>query len=199
MTRHSVADVSGLPTSGFGATSPMWWGTMAFMAIEGMGFALGVASYLYLAFLAPEWPMAPPPDLIPGSLVTALLVVSVLPNHLLDRWTKAKDLKRVRFGLLLMSILGALPLVVRWFELGALNVNWDTNAYGSIVWLLLGLHTTHLLTDLVDTLVLAALMFTRHGRSGKRFSDVSDNAFYWDFVVGTWVVLYLVIYWFPRI
>ncbi|TPN70635.1 cytochrome C oxidase subunit III, partial [Mesorhizobium sp. B1-1-5] len=66
------------------------------------------------------------------------------------------------------------------------------------VWLLLGLHTTHLLTDVGDTIVLAVLMFTKKGNTGRHFSDVSDNAFYWDFVVVSWVVLYLVIYWVPR-
>ena len=42
-------------------------------------------------------------------------------------------------------------------------LSWDSNAYGSIVWTMLGLHTTHVLTDLADTGVLLALMFSRHG------------------------------------
>jgi heme/copper-type cytochrome/quinol oxidase subunit 3 len=74
-------------------------------------------------------------------------------------------------------------------------VLWDTYVYGSLVWFLLGLHTTHLLTDAGDTVVLAALMFTRHARRGKRFSDVSDNAFYWHFVVASWLPIYLLLYW----
>jgi cytochrome c oxidase subunit 3 len=41
-----------------------------------------------------------------------------------------------------------------------MHIKWDGNAYGSITWLLLGLHTTHILTDLIDTLVLTCLMFT---------------------------------------
>ena len=98
-----------------------------------------------------------------------------------------------------MSLAGILPLVVRAFEFPALKILWDANAYGSIVWILLGLHTTHLLTDLGDTLVLTALMFTRHGRTGRRFSDVHDNAFYWDFVVVSWIPIYLLIYWAPRL
>ena len=32
--------------------------------------------------------------------------------------------------------------IVRVFEFRSLNVWWDTNAYGSVVWTLLGLHTT---------------------------------------------------------
>ena len=62
----------------------------------------------------------------------------------------------------------------------------------------MGLHTAHLLTDLVDTAVLTALMFTRHARD-RRFVDVSENAFYWYFVVLVWLPLYAVIYWVPRL
>ena len=47
-----------------------------------------------------------------------------------------------------------------------------------------------------DTIVLTALMFTKHGRA-KRFGDVSDNAFYWYFVVGAWLPIYYLVYWFP--
>jgi cytochrome c oxidase subunit 3 len=199
MKQRTIADLSNLPTYGFGAQSPMWWGTLAFISLEATGFALAVGTYFYLEFVASGWPIAAPaPDLGAGTLVLILLVASVLPNHLTDRWAKNQELRKTRLGLLLMAVFGLLPLIIRIWEFRALHVSWDQNAYGSILWLLLGLHTFHLLTDLGDTLVLTALMFTRHGRSGRRFSDVSDNAFYWDFVVASWVVLYLVIYIFPR-
>ena len=96
-----------------------------------------------------------------------------------------------------MSIVGVVLLGIRFFEFNGLHVRWDQNAYGSILWILLGLHTLHLMTDLGDTIVLTVLMFTRHGH-GKRFSDVGDNAFYWYFVVASWLPIYLIIYWFPR-
>ena len=80
-----------------------------------------------------------------------------------------------------------------------MRVLWDTNAYGSTVWLMLGLHTTHLITDLGETVVLAALMFTRHGRNRRRFGDVQDNALYWNFVVLSWLPLYGCLYWVPRL
>jgi heme/copper-type cytochrome/quinol oxidase subunit 3 len=66
------------------------------------------------------------------------------------------------------------------------------------LWLLLLLHTTHVLTDLVDTFVLTALMFTQHGHQGRRFVDVSENSLYWRFVWLTWLPIYLLIYWLPR-
>jgi heme/copper-type cytochrome/quinol oxidase subunit 3 len=193
MRHRPVADVSELPTYGFGSKSPIWWGTLGFVALEGTGFALAIGAYLYLAHLAPTWPIAPPQhDIWAATILTGLLVVSAVPNLLLDRWARQQDLRKVRFGLVVMSLFGVAPLIVRIFEFDALTVLWDTNAYGSVVWFLLGVHTTHLLTDAGDTIVLTVLMFTRHAKSGKRFSD---NAFYWHFVVASWLPIYLLLYW----
>ena len=79
-----------------------------------------------------------------------------------------------------------------------LNTRWDNSAYGSVVWLILGLHTTHLATDVGDTVVLTVLMFTVHAKP-RRFSDVSDNVFYWNFVVLAWLPLYVLLDWMPRL
>ncbi|MBS7700024.1 MULTISPECIES: cytochrome c oxidase subunit 3 [unclassified Chelatococcus] len=200
MKQRTVIDLSDLPSYGFGPRSPTWWGTLAFMALEGTGFALAAGSYLYLVYIAPSWPLSrPAPNHWPGTIITLLLLASLIPNHLLERHAKRCEMRQVRLGLLVMCAFGILPLVVRYFEFPALNILWDTNAYGSMLWVLLGLHTTHLLTDVGDTIVLTALMFTRHGHSGRRFSDVEDNVFYWDFVVLTWLPIYVLIYWVPRL
>lgn len=200
MRERAALDVSGLPLHGMGTASPTWWGTLAFMLIEGTGFALVIAMYFYLQSLATEWPIAAaPPGLGPGTLVTIILIASVVPNVLVSRWARAGDLRKVRIGMVVMSVLGIAPLVPRVFEFMALGVTWDTNAYGSIVWTLLGLHTTHIVTDLGDTMVLAALMFTRHADNPRRFGDVLDNALYWNFVVVTWLPLYACLYWVPRL
>jgi heme/copper-type cytochrome/quinol oxidase subunit 3 len=183
-----------------GSSSPSWWGTSAFMLIEGTGFALSIAVYFYLMSVAVQWPLnAPLPGLIPGTVLTGLLIASLVPNLIVSQWAKNKDLPKVRIGLILMSILGLLPLIIRAFEFSALKVGWDDNAYGSIVWMMLGLHTTHIVTDLVETLVLSVLMFTRHADNPRRYGDVEDNAMYWNFVVAAWLPLYLCIYWVPRL
>jgi heme/copper-type cytochrome/quinol oxidase subunit 3 len=62
---------------------------------------------------------------------------------------------------------------------------------------LLGLHTTHLVTDVADSVVLAVLMFTGP-LEGSRFADVSENAMYWYFVVAAWVPIYAILYLAPR-
>jgi cytochrome c oxidase subunit 3 len=200
MRERIVLDLGKLPMHGMGTVSLTWWGTLAFMLIEGTGFALAIAVYLYLMSLAPTWPInAPPPDLLPGTLVTLILLLSLVPNIMISRWAHRQDLRKVRIGMVIMSIFGIAPLIVRIFEFSALKVNWDDNAYGSVVWILLGLHTTHIITDLVDTLVLGALMFTRHGQNLKRFGDVKDNAMYWNFVIATWLPIYGCIYGLARL
>lgn len=199
MKTRSVQDVSGLPTYGYGPRSSIWWGTVGFMLIEGTGFGLAIGVYLYLAAVNPHWPPSgPPPGLFWSSLLTVALVASAWPNHQAKRSGEREDLSAARRNLVIMSAIGAGILALRAFEFTTLNVNWDSNAYGSIVWVIIGLHTTHILTDLGDTIVLAVLMFTRHGR-GKRFSDVSDNAFYWYFVILSWLPLYFLVYFVPRL
>jgi cytochrome c oxidase subunit III len=197
---RAVIDVSDLPTWSFGSRSLMWWGTLGYIGIETSGFGLAMASYLYLAQKAQEWPLAaPPPDLLPGTIMTVVLLLSLLPNYVLKQSARASRLASTRLGLVILSVFSVAPLIIRVFEFRGLNVAWDTNAYGSIVWMLLGLHTLHIGTDAVDTLVLTALMFTRHGHMERRFSDVNDNAVYWDFVVISWLPIYFLIYWFPRL
>ena len=200
MKTRTVLDVSDLPLHGHGTVSVTWWGTLGFMLIEGSGFALVIAIYLYLWSLASEWPLgAPPPGLRWSSWITVWLVASVVPNVLVAKWAKHYELWKVRLGLVLMTFVGIVPVVLRWYEFKTLWVMWDSNAYGSIVWLLLGLHTTHLVTDLGDTIVLCVLMFTSHGPNKRRFGDVHDNSVYWDFVVAAWLPIYFCIYWLPRL
>jgi cytochrome c oxidase subunit 3 len=199
MARAPVAqDLSGLPTYAFGSRMTMAWGTAAFIVLESTGFGLAIATYLYLAIVNPTWPLSVgPPDLFWSTILTIGLLVSLWPNYIAKRNARREDLSSVRRDLVIMSVSGLVPLGLRFFEFRALNVGWDQNAYGSIVWIILGLHTSHLLTDVADTLVLTMLMFTRHGK-GKRFSDVEDNAVYWDFVVASWLPIYALLYWFPR-
>ena len=199
MKQTIVRRINELPTYGFGSKSGPWWGAMAFMALEGMGFAIAIAAYLYLYAVNPKWPLnSPPPDLWPGTLETVIFVLSVIPNLWINRVAHRLDLRAVRIGLVIMSVIGLGLLVIRGFEFAHLNTRWDNDAYGSVVWLVLALHTTHLATDVGDTIVLTVLMFTSHA-TPRRFSDVTDNVFYWNFVVLAWLPLYILLDWTPRL
>jgi cytochrome c oxidase subunit I+III len=198
MKINPVLNVAGLPNYAFGHRSILWWGTLGFCLIEATAFGLAFVAYFYLRGKATTWPpnVAPPP-LLWGTLNSGVLLASCIPNHLTKRAAETEELGGVRIWLVASIAFGVVFTAIRGFEFAALNVQWDTNAYGSIVWALLSLHTLHIVTDLVDTSVLATLMFTRHGY-GTRFVDVSENAFYWYFVVLTWLPVYAVIYLVPR-
>jgi heme/copper-type cytochrome/quinol oxidase subunit 3 len=199
MQSRFVLNLRQLPDHGFGTRSLTWWGTVGMFAIESMTLAVGGAVYLYLMAQEAHWPPAARnPDLGISTTLTALLVLSVIPNMWLKRRAERYDLKAVRIGMIVMSLIGAALVPLRLYEFARLNVQWDTNAYGSAVWGLLGLHTAHLVTDLVDTVVLAALLFSRHGSHARRFVDTAENAMYWNFVVLAWLPVYVIIYWLPR-
>jgi cytochrome c oxidase subunit 3 len=193
-------DLSGLPVSAMGPRSLLWWGTFGFMLIEGMGFVLAGGAYLYLRGQATTWPLAghPPPDHWAGLLFSLIAIASVVPNLWLARRAKSKDAPAVRWGVVVMTAIGVLLLVVRGFEFAHLNVRWDDDAYGSLVWLLIFLHTTHVITDLGDTAVLGLWLFT-HEIGDDQFSDVNDNAGYWNFVIIAWLPIYLLVYWGGRL
>jgi heme/copper-type cytochrome/quinol oxidase subunit 3 len=193
-----VGDLSNLPDHNFGPTSLGWWGVIGYMLIEGMGFVLAIGAYYYLLPYERSWPPEQsPPSLLWGTLFTALAIASELPNAWIKRRAKCYDLPAVRFGLVLMTLVGFVLLGLRTMEFTVLNVRWDQNAYGSIVWALLALHTLHMATDTFDSGVLAAIAFLKKF-DGRKFSDVVDNALYWHFIVWSWVVLYVVVYWTPR-
>jgi cytochrome c oxidase subunit III len=199
MKQRPVQDVSDLPTTGFGPISPIWWGTLAFIALESMGFALAAGAYLYLRQVNPHWPIAaPPPNHWAGTALLILLLVSIVPNALAEKAAKQQKLVPVQLWLIVMTVLGTVAVAIRGWEFTQLDIRWDDNAYGSITWFVLGLHAFHLLTDLGDTAVLTVLMFTRHVTK-RRFGDVSDNAFYWYFVVASWIPLYALLYGVPRL
>jgi heme/copper-type cytochrome/quinol oxidase subunit 3 len=132
-----------------------------------------------------------------GLFITVLLL-SEIPNVLTRRAALAQNERATQLGVVVMSLLGVVLVVLRALELHALNVRWDDNAYGSIVWALLFLHTTHVVTDLGDTIVLAIFTFT-HEVDTDRFSDAADNCMYWHFVVIAWLPIYALVYWVPRL
>jgi cytochrome c oxidase subunit III len=196
---HRALDASALPSGGaFGHQGLVWWGTIGFMVIEGSMFVMVLIAYFYLRTRVPDWPPSlANPDLTLGTVNTLVLLASAIPNHFTKTAAEKLDLRKVQLGMLVCLAFGIVFLVIRAFEFGRLNTSWDSNAYGSIVWMLMGIHTVHLLTDVGDTVVLTALMFSSHVEP-KRFVDVSENALYWYFVVLFWIPIYLTVYFAPR-
>ena len=193
--QESLGDVRALPTVTFGHRSLMWWGTLGFMVIEGWTLALIVAMYFYVRQNFLDWPpmRTPLPTLTWPTINLAVILVSIIPVYLADRASRRLDLGAVKIWLLISSLISLVIPVLRWFELWALNVRWDSNAYGSAAWLVVATHATLLLLDVADTVVLTLFYWLRR-MPIKAMSDVADNSFYWYFMALIWVPIYLIVY-----
>ena len=194
-----VLDVSALPTFAFGHRSILWWATLGMILIEGTAFGLLIAAYLFLRWRVPEWPPGyAPPQLLWGTVTTVIILVSAIPNALAKRAAETLDVPRTRLWIWVSVAMAMLFCVSRALEFTALNCWWDGNAYASIVWFLLGTHTAHVVTDIVDTAVLASYVQFLP-LDANRMVDVSENAFYYYFVIISWLPIYALIYFAPRL
>jgi heme/copper-type cytochrome/quinol oxidase subunit 3 len=198
MSRRIVGDLSILPAAGFRQHGLWFWAGVGFMTIESAGFALACAAYVYLMNGAPQWPLdGVAPDLLWGTAQTILMLASLGPTVILSRAARKRDLEATRRWGVIVFALNAVAILIRAFEFPHLNARWDYDAYGSIVWALMLLHTVHLITDFIDTGFLTSFLFT-HPVDTERFSDVDDDAIYWAYVVLSWLPIYLLVYWAPR-
>ena len=194
-------DVADLPTTKFGTSSLTWWGILGYMVIEGAAFGLAFAAYFFLMGHEQGWPPEgrQAPNLLFGTLFTIVILLSEIPNTAIKKAAHKRDVPAIRALMPAIVAIGAVLLVIRVFEFNNLNCRWTDNAYASIVWALLLLHTVHIMTDWFDTIVLWLLMRTDLGWEGRRLVDTDENSLYWRYVWLLWIPIYLMIYWVPRL
>jgi cytochrome c oxidase subunit 1/cytochrome c oxidase subunit I+III len=188
-------EVGELPISAFGARDPLWWGVVTMIAIESSVFALLFVAYFYLRDRMVQWP---PTVLGTQSFVFALiglgaLLVSCVPMQLANKAAKRDDLPKLRLGWSLMTLAGIAFVVLRFFEFSKLTVRWDSHAQGSVVWVMLGLHTMHGLFASGENLTILAIL-CRGPIEEKHLVDVVVNGLYWYFIVAADLLITAVFY-----
>jgi cytochrome c oxidase subunit III len=192
--RPLTLDVSNLPSVAFGELNTTWLANVFYMAIEGMMFALMFATYFYLRTRSQHWPPGHlPPAFKYGLANLVVFLLSLIPARLAQKRAPAGDLRAIRIGLAALSAFAILATVFRIFEFTVLNCRWSDDAYASTVWVLIGLHSGHLVTELIETLVLLVMSFTPK-MEGTRLADVAINSDYWYFVVISGLLMDFVIY-----
>jgi cytochrome c oxidase subunit 3 len=189
-------DVSKLPTHAFGPRDPLWWGVMLLVAIEGSMLVLLAMSYFYVrSRTAPFPPVAVPRAAAAVATVeVALWLASAVPTYRAGRAAIAGDLAAMRRQLIAATALGTIAAVLRWYEVHLLPFRWDSHAYGSVVWALLGLQWIHGLTGIGENLVYIVLLYVGPVEDKHR-ADIEVSTPLWYFVVAgavlAWAVVFL--------
>lgn len=200
MKRYRIAgDVAELPSVVFGKRGIAWWGTLMFMAIEGMTVAVCAASYLYVRKNFHDWP--PPPTPLPSLLIPTIgvivMLVSMVMMYRVQKAAEALDKPATQRGLVIMALFGIVLVALRFFDFRSLNTHWDSDAYGSTAWASVAFHSSLLLFEAIETSVFAVLALWGPWEA-KHFSDAEDNAMYWYFMCTIWFPAYVLLFISPR-
>ncbi|MBW8837573.1 MAG: heme-copper oxidase subunit III, partial [Burkholderia sp.] len=188
--------------------SPIWWGNLFLLVIETTMFGILFAAYFYLRQNFLVWP--PPqtdelgvnyhtqPYLGVATANLGLILLSCVPMWIADRAALKRNRPLVDAGMLATVLFGLVTIYLRWKEFGDLRIKWDDNAYGSIAWMILGMHFAHLIVGTLENGIMTAWLLT-HGLDDQHARDVRVVAVYWYWIAVIWIPLYLLVYFGPRL
>jgi cytochrome c oxidase subunit III len=190
-----IIDVSRLPLVAFGSRSLPWWGAVLLILIEATGFLLLLAAYLYLRGNSEVWPPEGirSQDMIYAAIGTVALTVSAVPNHLANAAALRGAIGRVRLWLLVATLLAIVAALLRAVEFRTLPFTWYSHAYGSVFWTILGMHSVHLATGILENLFVVFVLL-KGPVEQKHQVDVRAGGLYWYFLILSWLPLFGVLY-----
>jgi heme/copper-type cytochrome/quinol oxidase subunit 3 len=161
-----------------------WWGVAIFVATEATLFGIIFGTYFYIRFQHDVWPPPgiPKPDVAVPLILTAVLVATSIPIQLALRAARAGRVKAARWLLAVPMVvqLGYFAMQIRLFDDDLAKFGPHESAYGSVYYLLLGAHHTHV----VIGILLEVFLFARllKGITAYRLVGLQSTAFYWHFV-----------------
>ncbi len=175
-------------------THPLILGTVLFLASDLMIFGGFIAAYFNLRGLANVWPPAGVVlDGTSAAIGTGLLAVSsgtmLLATHHLAR--NAYAIARVWLGASI--VLGAAFVMLSYHDWTRETFRIDSHAYGSLFYIMTGIHVCHVTLGVLLMLVLFFNMeraaFERDRRAGAE-----AIGFFWHFVFIIWLLIWGTLY-----
>jgi cytochrome c oxidase subunit III len=124
---------------------------------------------------------------------SAIILLSSITLHWAYMSAKKDDLAKVRSGMILTSILGAIFLIGQWYSWGALvdrDVFFVGNPAGSFLYVFTGLHALHLISGVIFLIIVLISSF-RYQVHSKNMDTMEMCVTYWHFLGGLWLYLFM--------
>ncbi|MBN1368819.1 MAG: heme-copper oxidase subunit III [Dehalococcoidaceae bacterium] len=193
--KGGILQAQDLPLNLNNRRAPMWLGWVGLIVIEATLFTALITSFFVLRMTSPEWPIGgiQRPELLLPTIGTALLLASSIPAYWADHRGRNGDLRSLRIGLITGLIIIVAFLGLKFYEYSHAGYSWSTNAYGSVVFFIMGFHLSHVIALVLKTIVV--LVAAARGYFSKQRSvGIQTNGMYWHFVVVVWLPLYFTLY-----
>jgi heme/copper-type cytochrome/quinol oxidase subunit 3 len=156
-----------------------------------MVFAVLLSAYFFLRASSKQWPIGglELPELRLSVPFSFVLWGSSLPIFWAEAGIRRGDQGRLRAGLLIsfLMALGFLGWTVKDFI--DLHFGWRDNAYGSIFYTVVGLHTLHVVVGALMN-VIVQIKAWQGKFSAERHRTVEVFGLYWHFVDVVWVFVF---------
>lgn len=173
---------------------PLVFGVVVFLASESMLFAGLLAAWYDLRGQSSVWPPAgTESDIVGASIGTALLALGSVTMGI-AQFAAARRRRGVARGMIVLTIFCALGFIyVALRDWAQTNFSVDTNAYGTLFYVLTGTHLAHVAAGAI-LLTAVALFLQRPAFQANERAGVEAIAFYWHFVFVIWLAVWATIY-----
>jgi heme/copper-type cytochrome/quinol oxidase subunit 3 len=176
------------------------WGMWLLIATEAMLFVFLFFAYFYLGLQAPRWPAAAEqPSLGYALPMLAILLASSAVLHWGELGIRRNDTARLKIGLGLTVLLGALFIVVQIFEYRShlQTLHPRDSSYGSIFYTITSFHFLHVVVGWLMLWFVFARSLAGHFDAPRHLA-VKNVTTYWHFVDLIWIFVVSILYIAPR-
>ena len=169
-------------------------GVVVWLSSELMFFAGLFAAYFTLRASSTVWPaVGVELATVRTGLATVVLVASSGTMHLAVQRAEKRDRDGAVRWLVVTAGLGLVFIANQVYEYATATFHIDSDAYGSIFYLLTGFHGIHVVGGIVFILVAAAVIGGDSSRAPAG-SITTVCGYYWHFVDVVWIAVYLAVY-----
>jgi cytochrome c oxidase subunit 3 len=124
---------------------------------------------------------------------TAILLLSAITAWLSTRAIRRNEQASLRSGLLITLSLGLIFVAGQIYEFGHAGLHMDDPSFGGVFFTLISFHAVHVLAGVVF-LALNYVRATWGDFSSTRYETIELGNWFWFYVAGVWLVLFVVLY-----